>query len=176
MTLVACRDNNNAGTDTAAPTGTAADSADGGFCEAMSHLIVLLSPTEDSGPSDTEATFTEAAGWFEQANSTAPAAIASDVAAFKNAYDEYASYLGTVGFNLDTVLLARLARSRAPTRVRRLPPRPVPTVTGPPLTGAEGAGPNSSREGEQTHLALVALASNVLRRRTKRSGSTRWRR
>ena len=46
---------------------------------------------------------TEAAGWFEQANSAAPAAIVGDVATYKTAHDEYASFLGTVDFNLDTV-------------------------------------------------------------------------
>ena len=69
----------------------------------MTHLIVLLSPTDDSSPTDTKATFTEAAIWFEQANSAAPAAIAGDVAAYKTAYAKYASYLGTVDFNLNTV-------------------------------------------------------------------------
>jgi hypothetical protein len=102
-TVTACGDDNNAATDTTAANGTEADPADGGFCEAMAHLIVLLSPTDDSSPRDTEATFTEAAGWFEQANSAAPAIIAGDVAAYKTAYDEYATYLSTVDFNLNTV-------------------------------------------------------------------------
>ena len=103
-TTGACGD--SAGTDTVAATaatGIAATPTDGGFCEAMAHLIVLLSPTDDSSPTETKATFTEAAGWFEQANTTAPAAIADDVAAYTTAYDEYASYLGTVDFNLNTV-------------------------------------------------------------------------
>ena len=102
-TTGACGDNDNAGTNTIAATGIAATPTDGGFCEAMAHLIVLLSPTDDSSPTETEATFTEAAGWFEQANTTAPAAIADDVATYKTAHDEYASFLGTVDFNLDTV-------------------------------------------------------------------------
>ncbi len=102
-TVTACGENNNATADTTAASGTAADPSNGGFCEAMAHLIVLLSPTDDSSPTETEATFSEAAGWFEQANSAAPAAIAGDVAAYKSAYDEYASFLGTVDFNLNTV-------------------------------------------------------------------------
>ena len=110
-TVTACGDENNAGT--AAATGTAADPTDGGFCEAMARLIVLLSPTGDSSPTQTEVIFTEAAGWFEQANSAAPAAIASDVATYKTAYDEYASYLSTVGFNLDTVFSTPEGTQRA---------------------------------------------------------------
>ena len=102
-TATACGDNTNAGADTAAVTGTAANPTDGGFCEAMTHLIVLLSPTDDSSPTETEATFTEAARWFEQANNAAPAAIARDVATYKTAHDEYATYLSTVDFNLNTV-------------------------------------------------------------------------
>jgi hypothetical protein len=102
-TVTACGDDNNAATDTTAANGTEADPTDGGFCEAMAHLIVLLSPTDDSSPTETKATFTEAAAWFEQANTAAPAAIADDVATYKTAYDEYATYLGTVDFNLDTV-------------------------------------------------------------------------
>ena len=102
-TVTVCGDNTNAAPDTNPPKGTAVDATDGGFCEAMTHLIVLLSPTDDSSPTQTEATFTEAAGWFEQANTNAPAAIAGDVAAYKTAYDEYAAYLSTVDFNLDTV-------------------------------------------------------------------------
>ena len=105
-TTGACGDNENAGTNTAAATaatGTAANPTEGGFCEAMAHLIVLLSPTDDSSPTETKATFTEAAGWFEQANTAAPAAIAGDVAAYKTAYDEYVRYLSTVDFNLNIV-------------------------------------------------------------------------
>ena len=81
-TTGACGDNENAGTNTAAATaatGTAANPTEGGFCEAMAHLIVLLSPTD------------------------APAAIAGDVAAYKTAYDEYVRYLSTVDFNLNIV-------------------------------------------------------------------------
>ncbi len=105
-TTGACGDNENAGSNTpaaASSTGIAGDPADGGFCEAMAHLIVLLSPTDDSSPTETKATFTEAAAWFEQANTAAPDSIADDVATYKTAYDEYAAYLGTVDFNLNTV-------------------------------------------------------------------------
>ncbi len=106
-TIAACGDSENAGTNTVAATnpaaGTAANPTDGGFCEAMGHLIVLLAPTDDSSPDETKATFAEAGGWFEQANSAAPAAIAGDFAAYKTAYDEYVHYLSTVDFNLDRV-------------------------------------------------------------------------
>lgn len=105
-TTGACGDNDNAGNNTiaaAAATRIAVNPTDGGFCEAMAHLIVLLSPTDDSSPTETKATFTEAAGWFERANTKAPAAIAGDVVTFKIAYEKYASYLGTVDFNLNTV-------------------------------------------------------------------------
>lgn len=106
-TIAACGDNENAGTDTVADipaaSTTVVDPSDGGFCEAMAHLIVLLSPNEVSSPTETEATFIEAAGWFEQANSTAPAAVADDVAAYKAAYDDYVHFLSTVDFNLDAV-------------------------------------------------------------------------
>lgn len=73
------------------------------FCEAMSHLIVLLAPAGPTSPEATEAGFAEAAGWFEQANGAAPPAIADDFAGYKTSYDEYVHYLSTVGFNLDNV-------------------------------------------------------------------------
>ncbi len=73
------------------------------FCEAMDHLIALLSPTEKSSPDETEATFTEAAAWFAQAEESAPDALASDVSAYAAAYDGYIQYLATVGFDLDVV-------------------------------------------------------------------------
>lgn len=105
--LVACGHTNSASPDTVAAAtpanGTAAKSAGTAFCEAMSHLIVLLAPTDDSSPDATKAAFAEAAGWFEQANTAAPAAIADDFSAYKTAYDQYVHYLSTVGFNLDAV-------------------------------------------------------------------------
>lgn len=104
-TVAACGDSRSASPDTVTrpPNSDTALPTGGGFCEAMAHLIVLLAPTDDSNPDDTEATFTEAAGWFEQADSTAPAAIADDVAAYKTAYDDYIHFLGTVDFNLTAV-------------------------------------------------------------------------
>ena len=86
-----------------AVNGTPTNPRNGEFCDAMAHLIVLLAPAENSSPDATEATFAEAAGWFEQANSAAPAAIAADFATYKTAYDEYVHYLSTVDFNLDAV-------------------------------------------------------------------------
>ncbi len=103
VAITACGNDDNAATGTTAATGTAVDPSGGGFCEAMTHLIVLLAPTDDSSPTETEANFTEAAGWFDQADTNAPAAIAGDVATYKAAYDEYASFLSTVDFNLNTV-------------------------------------------------------------------------
>jgi hypothetical protein len=38
--------------------------SDDEFCEAMSHLIALLAPTDSSSPSETQKTFEEAAVWF----------------------------------------------------------------------------------------------------------------
>lgn len=106
-TLAACGDSDPARPDAVATTttsnGTAANPTDSGFCEAMAHMIVLLAPTDDSSPDETRATFAEAAGWFEQANTAAPADIADDFAAYKTAYDEYVHFLSTVDFNLDAV-------------------------------------------------------------------------
>lgn len=106
-TITACGNSESAGTNTVAAAdpapSTAANPTDGEFCEAMGRLIALLAPTDDSSPAEAEATSSEAAGWFEQANNAAPAAIAADFAAYKTAYDEYAHYLRSVDFNLDTV-------------------------------------------------------------------------
>lgn len=113
VTTGACGDNENAGTNTTAATAIAANPTDGEFCEAMAHLIVLLTPTDDSSPTETKATFTEAAGWFERANTTAPATISADFATYKTAYDEYASYLSTVDFNLDMVFSTQEGRQFA---------------------------------------------------------------
>lgn len=85
---------------------TSADSTSspgGDFCDAMSHLIVLLSPTEASSPSGTRSTFQQASTWFEQAQRTAPASISDDVAAYGSAYSEYTAFLDDNGYNLDLV-------------------------------------------------------------------------
>lgn len=80
------------------------DPASGGeFCEAMSHLIVLLEPTDPSSPSETRKTFEEATTWFEQAGDAAPESIASDVATYVDAYAVYTQYLDDVGYRLDEV-------------------------------------------------------------------------
>lgn len=117
VTTVACGDDERVDSDSVAVTSAAAaDATEFGsapFCEAMAHLIDLLAPTEDSSPAQTEATFAEAAGWFEQANRTAPAGIAGDVASYKTAFDGYADYLSTVGFNLDRVFSSPQGRQLA---------------------------------------------------------------
>jgi hypothetical protein len=73
------------------------------FCEAMSHLIVLLEPTESSSPTETQKTFEEAAIWFEQAGDAAPESIASDITTYIDAYAEYTQYLDEIGYRLDVV-------------------------------------------------------------------------
>ncbi len=73
------------------------------FCEAMSHLIVLLEPTDSSSPSETQKTFEEATTRFEQAGDAAPESIASDVATYVDAYAVYTQYLDDVGYRLDEV-------------------------------------------------------------------------
>lgn len=133
-TVAGCGDSGSAGPNTVAATspttGTAANSTDGGFCEAMAHLIGLLAPTDDSSPDETKATFAEAAGWFEQANSAAPAAIAGDFAAYKTAYDEYVHYLSTVDFNLDAVFSTPVGKRLAIDTSHTLTPPIVDHVVG----------------------------------------------
>jgi hypothetical protein len=106
-TLAACGDANSTNPDPVAATtpsnGTATNRMDSTFCDAVAHLIELLAPADDMSPDQTRATFAEAAGWFQQANSAAPAAIADDFVAYKTAYDEYVHYLSTVDFDLDRV-------------------------------------------------------------------------
>jgi hypothetical protein len=80
------------------------ESATGGeFCDAMAHLIILLAPSGRSRPDETEATFVEAATWFQQAERAAPDELAPDVSTYAAAYGEYIDYLSTVGWNLDAV-------------------------------------------------------------------------
>ncbi len=69
----------------------------------MSQLMVLLAPEDQSPPDHTKSQFAAAAGWFDQANRNAPDAISGEFAVYKTAYDEYAHYLSTVGYNLDVV-------------------------------------------------------------------------
>jgi hypothetical protein len=81
----------------------ATGASDDRFCEAMSHLVVLLEPGGSPSPDETRATFDEAALWFAQAGDTAPGSIRSDVTAYVAAYDDYIEFLGTVGYRLDDV-------------------------------------------------------------------------
>ena len=69
----------------------------------MEHLIVLLAPDGPTSPSDTETTFTEAGGWFEQARRSAPESISDDVATYATAYEDYVHFLAESGWNLDVV-------------------------------------------------------------------------
>jgi hypothetical protein len=114
----------------AASIGTTTSRTDGEFCRAMGHLIVLLAPTDESSPAATRATFAEAAGWFEQANTSAPAEIADDVADYKTAYDDYRRYLGTVDFNLDTVFSTSEGRQLAIDTSHSITPAIVEHVIG----------------------------------------------
>jgi len=41
--------------------------------------------------------------WFEEAKRNAPDTVSDDFAVYAAAYDEYAHYLSTVGYNLDVV-------------------------------------------------------------------------
>ena len=83
------------------------------FCESMEHLIILLAPSDATSPSETEAAFTEAAGWFDQARRNAPASIADDVATYATAYDDYLLFLEDSGFNLDVVFSTTEGRDLA---------------------------------------------------------------
>ncbi len=87
--------------------------SDGEFCESMEHLIILLAPSGPTSPSDTEAAFTEAAGWFDQARRSAPASITDDVATYATAYDDYLLFLEDSGFNLDVVFSTTEGRDLA---------------------------------------------------------------
>ena len=69
----------------------------------MAHLMGLLAPSGPTSPRETKATFDEAATWFEKLEGAAPDELAVDVRAYAAAYDEYAHYLSTVGYNLDAV-------------------------------------------------------------------------
>lgn len=106
--LIGCGDGDGSSTvDT-----TAARSAHE-FCESMEHLIVLLAPSGPTSPQDTEAAFTEAAGWFDQARRSAPASISADVATYASAYDDYLQFLAESGFNLDVVFNTNEGRDLA---------------------------------------------------------------
>ncbi len=87
--------------------------SEGEFCESMEHLIILLAPSGPTSPSETEAGFTEAAGWFDQARRSAPASISDDVATYASAYDDYLRFLEASGFNLDVVFSTTEGRALA---------------------------------------------------------------
>lgn len=100
LTLASCSSDDSI---ESAPSAEATSSPGGGFCDAMSHLIVLLAPTEVSSPSETRSTFEQASTWFEQAARTAPASISDDVAAYGSAYSDYIAFLDDNGYNLNLV-------------------------------------------------------------------------
>jgi hypothetical protein len=110
-TTIAC--GADAGDSPNVVAGAADARSDSEFCESMEHLIVLLAPSGPMSPQDTEAAFSEASGWFEQARRSAPASIADDVAAYASAYDAYLDFLAESGFNLDVVFSTTEGRDLA---------------------------------------------------------------
>jgi hypothetical protein len=107
--LIACGDSDGSSeaVDTTAPR------SDREFCESMEYLIALLAPSGPTSPQETEAAFTEAAGWFDQARRSAPASISEDVATYESAYDDYVQFLADSGFNLDVVFSTTEGRDLA---------------------------------------------------------------
>ena len=114
--------------DGAGTAGASADPAE--FCDAMEHLIVLLEPTESSTPSETKATFDEAAVWFEQARTSAPEEIADDVGVYADAFGAYTLFLGEVDYRLDVVFSTDEGRDLAIDTSHTLTPAIVGHVTG----------------------------------------------
>ena len=116
LSLAGCGGSADSSAETSEPTAQVsepADGADGEYCESMEHVIILLAPSGPTSPSDTEAAFTEAAGWFDQTRRSAPASIADDVATHATAYDDYLRFLGESGFNLDVVFSTTEGRDLA---------------------------------------------------------------
>lgn len=105
--LIGCGDGSSAAVDS-----TEARS-DREFRESMEHLIVPLAPSGPTSPQETEAAFTEAAGWFEHARRSAPASISDDVATSASAYDGSAQFLAESGFKLDVVFSTTEGRDLA---------------------------------------------------------------
>lgn len=99
------------------------------FCEAMSHLIVLLEPTDSSSPTETRKTFEEAAIWFEQAGDAAPESITSDVTTYVDAYADYTQYLNDVDYRLDVVFSTQEGTDLAIDTSHTLTPAMVGYVT-----------------------------------------------
>jgi hypothetical protein len=119
------------GVDTTSRPARSPEGAAGGeFCDAMSHLVVLLAPSGPTSPHDTEATFTEAATWFAQADGAAPDELAADFHHYAAAYDEYTHYLSTVGFNLDAVFATPEGEQLAIDTSHTMTPTIVEYVTG----------------------------------------------
>lgn len=114
--------------DGTATDGASPDPAE--FCDAMSHLIVLLEPGGPSSPAETETTFEEAAGWFEQARQSAPEPIAADVAIYADAYREYTRFLDESGYDLDVVFATDEGHDLAIDTSHTLTPKIVDHVTG----------------------------------------------
>jgi hypothetical protein len=120
-----------AGVDTTTQPARSAEGTTGGeFCEAMAHLIELLAPSEPTSPHETQATFTEAATWFAQADGAAPDVLTADFSKYAAAYDEYVQYLSTVGFNLDAVFATPEGRRLAIDTSHTMTPTIVRYVTG----------------------------------------------
>ena len=130
MLFAGCGDDGSAAIRSSVSMETSSSDTADRFCEAMGHLIILLAPSGPTSPADTEATFTEAAAWFAQAKETAPPVLAADFAAYTAAYDEYAHFLGTVGFNLDRVFSTDEGRQLAIDTSHTLTPAIFEHVTG----------------------------------------------
>lgn len=135
---VACGDSETS----SAATTPVAETAAGPFCEAMGQLIVLLEPDEGrTSPTQTKATFTAAAGWFDQAKRNAPDSIAADVATYFAAYDKYVHFLSEAGYNLDVVFSTPEGTQLAIDTSHTLTPSIVQYVTGEcGLTFGDGSG------------------------------------
>jgi hypothetical protein len=107
-TITACGGSDTATKNRQPGAGVAREKTNAAFCEGMGHLIKLLAPKKVRiSPAETEAASTETAGWFAHADRNAPAEIAAEFGSYRAAYDEYAHYLSTVGYNLDTVFSTR---------------------------------------------------------------------
>ncbi len=135
---VACGDSET----TSAATAPLADTSAGPFCEAMGQLIVLLEPDDGrTSPAQTKATFTAAAGWFDQAERNAPDSLAADVATYSAAYDKYVHFLSEAGYNLDVVFSTPKGTQLAIDTSHTLTPSIVQYVTGEcGLTFGDGSG------------------------------------
>ena len=99
--LAACSE---AGSEDAGPaTVESAGTEAGTFCEAAAHLVSLLQPDQEAAPSETEAMTESVVVWFEQAERSAPANLATEIEAFASAYRAYFDALRDVDYDLDTI-------------------------------------------------------------------------